>query len=180
MYALWLKKPMDIRSAVVVHDMVTESRSSRALNIKGTFLTDKSDTPFWGLMISLTTICALYGGIHLSTWNFDFPSNTERLLWKISGIITVSASLVAPGWLIWAESIFYIGFVHAMRASLFNWSDRTLIVTIFRINTCIAVVTSPVILAARLFLVIESFISLRDVPAGVYATVPWAQYIPHI
>jgi hypothetical protein len=185
MYVLWFKKPMDIRSELVVHDILldtvrTESRSSRALNLKGTPITDTTDTTAWGLIIFLTTICALYGGIHLSSWNFDFPSNTERLLWKISGIITVSASLLTPGWLIWMEWIFDSGFVHAMRNLLFGWSGSTPGGNILRIYICIVVVTSPVLIAARLFLVIESFISLRDVPAGAYATVPWAQYIPHI
>lgn len=34
--------------------------------------------------------------------------------------------------------------------------------------------------AARIFLVLESFLSLRHVPIGVYAAVPWVQNIPHI
>ena len=31
----------------------------------------------------------------------------------------------------------------------------------------------------RVFIVAESFLSLRRVPTGVYETVSWAQYIPH-
>jgi hypothetical protein len=33
---------------------------------------------------------------------------------------------------------------------------------------------------ARVFVVVESSISLRSVPIGVYAEVPWADFIPHI
>lgn len=33
---------------------------------------------------------------------------------------------------------------------------------------------------ARFFLVVESFISLRHIPIGVYEGVGWAQYIPHL
>ena len=33
---------------------------------------------------------------------------------------------------------------------------------------------------ARAFLVVESFISLRKVPLGVYSAVQWAQAIPHV
>ena len=33
---------------------------------------------------------------------------------------------------------------------------------------------------ARVFIVVESFISLRHVPIGVYSGVTWAQYIPHL
>lgn len=32
---------------------------------------------------------------------------------------------------------------------------------------------------SRLYIVVESFVSLRRVPIGVYETVTWAQYIPH-
>lgn len=32
---------------------------------------------------------------------------------------------------------------------------------------------------AHIFLVNESFVSLRHVPIGVYTAVPWANYIPH-
>ena len=32
---------------------------------------------------------------------------------------------------------------------------------------------------ARFFLVIESFISLRSVPLGVYTTLDWTNYFPH-
>jgi hypothetical protein len=45
---------------------------------------------------------------------------------------------------------------------------------------CFTMLVAPLIIASRLFLFVESFTSLRDVPSGVYATVPWAHYIPHI
>lgn len=34
--------------------------------------------------------------------------------------------------------------------------------------------------AARAFLVVEAFISLRHVPEGVYQVVQWTSYIPHL
>jgi hypothetical protein len=33
---------------------------------------------------------------------------------------------------------------------------------------------------ARLYLVVEAFISVRALPIGVFVTVPWANYIPHL
>ncbi|KAI5819567.1 hypothetical protein BZA77DRAFT_304353 [Pyronema omphalodes] len=177
MYALWFYKPMDIRSAEVLQDVSRSRGRSRAANIDD--ITEPGNG--WSLLISLILICALYGGIHLSTWHFAFPSDTERLLWKISGIITVSASLLAPGWLWWAKNIFDDGFVTSMQRVLFSWYYLDDAADYFvQISACIVIVTSPVVLATRLFLVVESFISLRSVPAGVYVTVPWAQYIPHL
>ena len=41
-------------------------------------------------------------------------------------------------------------------------------------------IISPLFLVARVLIVIMAFTSLRSVPAGVYANIPWTQYIPHI
>jgi len=41
-------------------------------------------------------------------------------------------------------------------------------------------VISPLFLVARVLIVIVAFTSVRSVPAGVYASIPWTQYIPHI
>lgn len=38
----------------------------------------------------------------------------------------------------------------------------------------------PLYLFARVYIVVESFLSLRHVPAGVYENVSWAQYLPHM
>jgi hypothetical protein len=35
-------------------------------------------------------------------------------------------------------------------------------------------------ITARLFLVVEAFISVRSMRLGVYVTVDWASYIPHL
>ena len=32
----------------------------------------------------------------------------------------------------------------------------------------------------RIYIVLEAFLSLRHVPLGVYAAIPWAQSIPHL
>ena len=42
------------------------------------------------------------------------------------------------------------------------------------------VLNVPVTVVARIFLVVESFVSLRHVPIGVYASVPWSDWLPHI
>jgi hypothetical protein len=35
-------------------------------------------------------------------------------------------------------------------------------------------------IGARIFVVVESFISIRRLPLGVFVTVDWADYIPHL
>ena len=49
---------------------------------------------------------------------------------------------------------------------------------------CVLIVASPFGLIlygfARIYIVAESFLSLRHVPIGVYQDVSWAQYVPHL
>ncbi|KAI5792090.1 hypothetical protein FPQ18DRAFT_305392 [Pyronema domesticum] len=205
MYALWFKKPMDIRStveipqegyAVLIGTAVVVERSNNIQSFEAIQNSDEKTGTDFVLWISLILICGIYGGIHLAAWNSDFPSGTARLLWKISCIVTVSGSILEPGWLLWTAAIFRYGFSFSTKDIITRWPDRRPTEAILlwysnikdsaslgiacQVLSCLAIFTSPILIAARLYLVIESFISLRDVPAGVYATVPWAQYIPHI
>jgi hypothetical protein len=189
MYALWLKKPRDIRQAVHVTDQIPEHlrrmRFSNQLRVNNLETGNEgSSGGEFGMAIvgSLILMNAAYGGVHLSTWNFDFPTGIERLLWKSSCIMTLSGSLVAPGYVIWGWLISQRGSIFKGTLAVFRLWRSFDLRAFFIVETMavIAILASPFLLAARIFLVVESFISLRDVPTGVYATVPWAQYIPHI
>ena len=37
-------------------------------------------------LIQLSLLPVVYGGIHLTTWRFRFPSNVESLLWRIAAL----------------------------------------------------------------------------------------------
>lgn len=116
--------------------------------------------------VPLTLLVALpliYGGIHLTTWNFHFASQTEHLLWKIAcidimGTIPLSAILV----------FLYITQTNVLLTD-FSWIARVLFAILFIFYAL-----------SRIYIVVESFISLRHVPIGVYAAIPWVQDIPHI
>lgn len=36
----------------------------------------------------------LYGGLHLALWNYVFPSQVERLMWRISGIVLIAVPVL--------------------------------------------------------------------------------------
>jgi hypothetical protein len=194
MYALWFKKPMDIHDPTIIGREDTEQlkailHSHRALSKRAPNLgqipedlTELSDWRLWTVLAMLVMLCAAYGGVHLSTWNFDFPTPLEQKLWRIACIATVIGSLFAPGLLSWSQEVFQYGsIIDGTISELEEVCDGTSgLQTFISLLAGIALLFSPVLLAARVFLVVDSFISLRDVPLGVYATVPWAQYIPHI
>jgi hypothetical protein len=110
----------------------------------------------WVVGVAMTVV---YGAIHAALWNAHFPSIAEMWLWRVSSIVVGSA---APLLLV----------VVAFASSLPKHWDNIGIVILCSL--------AVILCAARAFLVIEAFISLRSQPVEVYQQVNWTQYIPHI
>ncbi|KAL8720713.1 MAG: hypothetical protein Q9181_007860 [Wetmoreana brouardii] len=99
----------------------------------------------------------IYGGLHALAWFARFNSWVEQLLWRIS------ACMVMGG-------LFII-------LSLEKVNNSSYLVDTWEI------LIYPVLLAymlARAYLVVESFINLSHLPAGVYDVPRWTVYFPHV
>ena len=121
------------------------------------------------LLLMLIILPIAYGGIHLAAWNFKFASKTEGLLWKVAciDIMTTTPAIVA----------FALTIKYAIIIFMFLPPVDSII---WEVNFLSVFVLTLFYLLSRLFLLVESFISLRHVPIGVYATLPWVQNIPHL
>ena len=111
-----------------------------------------------GLFGSLLVLPLAYGGVHLSAWNFEFPTAIESLLWKLSAIII---AISFPTWLT----------ITAFLETLTRWH---------KFNDYLFVLSAVVSMVCRVYIVIEAYVSLRAVPIGVYWTPAWIQMIPHV
>ena len=121
-------------------------------------------------LVVLTALSATYGGIHLTAWNFHFASQTEQLLWKIACFDIIafvpSGLLYVIGAICLAINMDKLGLRLLVRDKIWLW-------------TFVIFLLIPYTLA-RMYIVVEAFISLHHVPIGVYAAVPWVQPIPHV
>ncbi|KAK0741996.1 hypothetical protein B0T21DRAFT_360514 [Apiosordaria backusii] len=115
-------------------------------------------------VIGLVVLPALYGGIHLSTWNYSFASARETEWWRISCLVVVGGMLP---WVI-------------------AWGILATLLKIFCGDSRDDSIRFPIIMVGFLanavcrgYIVVESFISLRASPIGVYLTPPWIQMLPH-
>ena len=139
------------------------------------------------MLLTLWSLGSLYGGIHLALWNYDFPTHVECLMWRISAATLASAPVILVLLALlavtedvltkWCRKIF-------LGNGGLTLSKRFKAVVDFAMEMIFAstsVLPVPLYIFARIFIVVESFISLRHVPIGVYeGGLGWSKYIPHL
>lgn len=132
----------------------------------------------------------LYGGLHVLARSSHFPSFIEKVMWWVSSILIAGSGAVAFIWILIDElpTRWKSIFPTQLWTKLYNISQRNswektyyslqhiYLQTIF----CGACVMGLAYVFARIFIVVEAFISLRDLPIEVYETPNWTQLIPHL
>ncbi len=114
-----------------------------------------------------------YGGLHALAWFAHFDSYTEQLLWRVSACVVMGG--LPP-------IFFLIKFAlptALLIARLASVSDLLEGCIIWSLLLPVYVWISAYALA-RAYLVVECFINLSHLPAGVYDVPSWAAYFPHI
>lgn len=126
-----------------------------------------------GLMTGAVAAClaAVFGAIHCVAWSFSFPSPQEQLVWRVASAIVTGAPVVLV----------------LCYGSLFNptkgYSPPTVWLPYFvgRIYTAVIIPFCIILYTlARVVLLVQMFVSLRDLTADAYQTVDWVAFIPHI
>ena len=132
-----------------------------------------------GFLLILVVLSLVYGGIHLATWNFAFASKTEHLLWKIACIDIMATVPIGVLCILVLDSL-----IDAFDEGPFELRSTAQMEKIWLfyklLSLAIIFALSVPYALSRIYIVVESFISLRHVPIGVYAAVPWVQAIPHV
>jgi hypothetical protein len=138
----------------------------------------------------------LFTAIHVAGWNFDFPTNIERLLWRISSLllfgITVAfwffetiASWTRLGR--WKTIYLYVINREGLERHRRNMTRKQTLQPKRRMSELpvlwefITITPMAIIYGvARLYLIAEAFAELRDINASAYVNVEWTNFIPHV
>ncbi|KAK1749721.1 hypothetical protein QBC47DRAFT_311459, partial [Echria macrotheca] len=127
----------------------------------------------------------LYGGVHATAWNEYFPSEIEACLWHVSSIYVAASGLL---WLAlkatqiglaWFRESYLSKKQRASPLSWLNYFVTPLGTVLVLIPMYVIAATSCLYVCARIYLVVEAFISLRDVSPDVYLTPEWTRYLVH-
>ncbi len=128
---------------------------------------DILDKPWVSLGFSAAAL--IYGGLHALAWFAHFDSSTEQLLWRISACAVMGGIPI----------IVVSNTLYGMMNRQFSLDDTIR----FSLILLVLLVSLACVLAyvlARAYLVVECFINLSHLPAGVYDVPNWATYFPHI
>ncbi|KAF8142079.1 hypothetical protein EV363DRAFT_1443990 [Boletus edulis] len=138
-------------------------KSSRS---KSSQLVDKLDGDSLAL-VSCGAAWMILGGLHLIAWNFDFPTETEKVLWRVASLTLAAGPLVILG------LILIFGIAENLKLCSFDdCLDKVGVLTMGSVGILTIV--------SRLLLVALMLASLRALPCSAHQTVSWTAYIPHL
>ena len=120
------------------------------------------DTTISGVGIAGT----IFGSIHCAAWDFQFPSPIEQLLWRISCLLILIMPLMG--------ALMYASIRH--EAKEVGRTDNKTNKWLKPLGYSLV----PIYLLARLYLSVEIFRQLANLPPSAYATVDWPDWIPHV
>ena len=101
-----------------------------------------------------------FGAIHCIAWSFSFPTYAELSIWRISCVAITSVPVYAPLIFFLSQKLSRMGY-----GALYFWGPLS---------------GGILYILARAATLVLAFSSLRDLPPGVYETVHWTTFIPHV
>ncbi|KAF3920471.1 hypothetical protein ABW20_dc0106334 [Dactylellina cionopaga] len=135
----------------------------------------------------LAFTAAAYGSLHIAAWREHFPTNIERTFWLISAIFISCTGVFSfllflakqkiPSFDRWFNNALNMHSWEFYKRANAAQTDRAYFWQVVT-SICVGLVVMA-FACARVYLVVEAFVSLRDVPKGVYDTPNWTNFFPH-
>ena len=108
----------------------------------------------------------LFSAFHLGAWQWDFPTSTIRTIWRSFALV---ATITGPLTVV----------VVIIAVAIFDNIPRSLEDLGGRVTVVVLDLLLAVYILARLGLIVLVFYCFSSMPAAVYETVNWAQFLPH-
>lgn len=114
-------------------------------------------------------LAAILGAFHIAAWNFAFPTESDKLIWRANSIIT---SVLVVGFLVMKIIGWIVSRLIMSRLGLVIDNSEAL-------GDALAGFASLIYIVSRAILAVEMIRFLLYIPPGAFLTT-WADNIPHI
>lgn len=154
----------------------TNSIPSDATHVP-TFYSPKTESGQWLFGLLFPIFGSIFGGLHCLAWNFTYPTQIERTLWRIASL---TIAVTPPGFIILfliLGALIHLGKTRkekwqGIRSRLWTLMEWTLLV--------VTLLPTGIYVFARLVLLVEAFVLLRRQPANAFQAIDWTKLFPHI
>ena len=172
----------------LAEDLLTEDSLRRSDNDWQATITDRSKNwPSididpknidWSLFLAFNVSGIMYGGLHVLAWNAKFATGLQNLLWQFASMIVITF-VPASTVVVLAEKLMFT-LVKAKTVGHKPTEGFYVLLYRFKIWLIFFILALLAYLWARVYLVVECFISLFHSPVEVYNLPKWSAYVPHI
>lgn len=169
-YTMLFKKPRAVNSTVILPDLKLGACPSAAKIAKDNGPLRKSaGTSKWKSDTWIPTILLsiVLGAIHIAGWNFAFPSQVDRWLWRSCAIASAASPLL---WMVLSLPV--------LAMTLTNFSDSAIVGGLW-VTALQQAILTVVYVIARTVLMALMVRSLFFLPPEAFVTT-WATSIPHL
>ena len=134
------------------------------------FYAPKTPSDRWSRMVVFALFGVIFGGLHCIGWNFEFPTGSEKAIWRSTSLaIAVIPLIVAP-----------IDFLLASRLGTRDLKscetvEKVVLLSVDFVMTFLLFIYVP----ARLSLIAQALALLRTQPVDALVSVDWTRYLPH-
>ncbi|TFK62326.1 hypothetical protein BDN72DRAFT_395797 [Pluteus cervinus] len=120
----------------------------------------------------------IFGGIHFIAWDSHFPTHVELLLWRFSSLVV----LVIPFFVgLFGVLLNDIDIDPKVNRGLRRTGYGPVTQAVLKAFRWVLYTLGPILyILARISLIVQAFISLRDLQSDVFQNVAWTSYIPHL
>ncbi|KIK37507.1 hypothetical protein CY34DRAFT_92618 [Suillus luteus UH-Slu-Lm8-n1] len=103
----------------------------------------------------------IFGGIHCLGWNYLFQAHKEQILWRVASVGMACSPLI-------------------LVVSMSLMGDAYVISIPDRYANSLTIIGTCIYGFSRITICVLMFLSLRSLSPGVYDTVAWTKFIPHV
>jgi hypothetical protein len=117
---------------------------------------------------------AVFGGMHCLGWNVLFQGRAEQILWRAASLAIVSAPVsifLLNSYAIW-KGHFWLDHFWRDNSWLDHFGEAIAFLVVFA--------SFFTYVFARATLIVLILMSFRSLPPGIYDTVTWTKFIPHL
>ena len=119
------------------------------------------------------TLGSLFAAAHISMWFAPFPTHRDQMVWRVCSVVTTALPL-----------LFIIGIslligIYVISLSLTNRLAEIMLKVMQGVAMLVVITGFVAMMAARMALIVETFVCLQALSTSAQLAVGWTNYIPH-